>query len=149
MSLGLKLETCEIVLSCAIVYYHRPPSCFYCGGCCAHVLPCTLAAAVDMPTSWLLCVVICPKFDPSNTSFWGETSSKVFPCSSRFHSWPWKLPAEHTVVWSFDSVTKTSDTPIRVIWFLLLCYWQTASILYSSPWSSTEHYLSLSSSTHC
>ena len=30
------------------------------------MLPCTVA--VDMRTSWLLCVVICPKFDPNNTS---------------------------------------------------------------------------------
>ena len=65
MSLGLKLETCEILLSYAIVY-RRPPSCFYCCGCCAHVLPCTLA--LDMRTPWLLCMVICPKFDPNNTS---------------------------------------------------------------------------------
>ena len=65
MSLSLKLETCEIFLSYAIVY-RRPPSCFYCGGCPAHVSPCT--PAVDMRTSWLLCVVICLTFDPNNTS---------------------------------------------------------------------------------
>ena len=85
MSLGLKLETCEILLSYAIVY-RRPPSCFYCGGCCGHVLPslpCTLA--VDMRTSWLVCVVICPKFDPNDTSKSGEKPYlEVF---SRFGLW--------------------------------------------------------------
>ena len=65
MSLSLKLETCEIFLSYAIAY-RRPPSCFYCGGCPAHVSPYT--PAVDMRTSWLLCVVICLTFDPNNTS---------------------------------------------------------------------------------
>ena len=38
MPLGLILETCEIILSYAIVY-RRPPSYFYCVGYCALVLP--------------------------------------------------------------------------------------------------------------